>query len=81
LFPRRLVRSASGRTDLVFAAFNLFIWALLFGWAVLSSGEVAQLVQQALPGAGAIGCPSLAMALTTAALFLAYEFGYWLDII
>jgi sterol desaturase/sphingolipid hydroxylase (fatty acid hydroxylase superfamily) len=80
LFPRRLVRSASGRTDLVFAAFNLFIWALLFGWAVLSSGEVAQLVQQALPGAGANRLsPPLAMALTTAALFLAYEFGYWLD--
>jgi sterol desaturase/sphingolipid hydroxylase (fatty acid hydroxylase superfamily) len=84
IFPRRIVRSRSGRADLAFTFFNIFIWAALFGWAVFSASEIGRLVQQGL--SSLLGAPSpaplpgfLCAALMTGALYVAYEFGYWLD--
>jgi sterol desaturase/sphingolipid hydroxylase (fatty acid hydroxylase superfamily) len=84
LFPRRLFRSASGKADLLFAIFNIFIAGMLFGWAIMSSVEVSRLTQSALTSAfGAHGPTTLpeplCAALMTLALYLAYEFGYWLN--
>lgn len=84
LLPRRMWRSASGRADAAFALFNIFVGMLLFGWAILGQVQVAAWTAQALSGGFGhlqlFAWPALAVgALATLALFLAYEFAYWLD--
>ncbi|MDX2158625.1 MAG: sterol desaturase family protein [Hyphomicrobiaceae bacterium] len=84
LLPRRWWRTASARADIGLAAFNIFLFGLLLGWAVLSG----QAISRGL-GAGLstmLGAPEpvplpewLAMTVVTIALFLAYELGYWID--
>lgn len=84
LFPRRLTRSRSGRADLGYVAFSLLFFGLAFGWALGSSERVADVAAQILaawfgpPRPGPL--PGWAQAaISTALLFLAYEFAYWLD--
>jgi len=84
LFPRRLWRSASGKADITWSVFNIFIAGLLFSWAVLSAQQVSALVQSGL--GSAFGSPSptaLPAAICTAAmtlgLYLAFELAYWVD--
>lgn len=84
LFPPRILRSASGRADLALTAFNIMLAPLLLGGAILAAGGIAASVQGAL--AQLAGTPALlalpwiaAAPLVTLALFLAYEFAYWLD--
>ena len=36
LFPAWLVRHASMRADIGYFAFNVFVYGLIFGWAVVS---------------------------------------------
>jgi sterol desaturase/sphingolipid hydroxylase (fatty acid hydroxylase superfamily) len=84
LLPRRLWRSASGRTDAVFAGFNIFLGLLLFGWAVIGQAAVAGVTGQALSQIfgvpGVVVLPGAAVAaLSAAAIFVAYEFAYWFD--
>src|SRR5947209_1542335 len=84
LFPAWLVRHASVHADIGYFGFNVFVYGLIFGWAVLSYKFYAGLVVDALTGAfGAVPPTSwpdlLARATITLALFLAYEFGYWVD--
>ena len=84
LFPRRLWRSRSGRADLAFSFFNIFLAALLFGWALISAEQVSRLVEAALAGASGAPQPArlpagVSIALTTLALYLAFELAYWLD--
>ena len=80
VFPRRLLRSASGRTDLGYFLAGVFGLGAMVGWTVVASGEVRRVV------AGVIGEPGMALlpvwlaaTLATAAAFVAHEFGYWLD--
>lgn len=84
LFPRRLWRSRSGRADILWSVFNIFIAGLLFGWALLSAQQVSAFAQSVL--ATAFGAPSptilpglLLAAAMTFALYLAYELAYWVD--
>ncbi len=84
LLPRRLWRSASGRADLGFAAFNIFLGMLLLGWAILSFEQVSIWTGQGLTTV--FGPPRplswpwpLPAVIATVALFLAYEFAYWFD--
>jgi sterol desaturase/sphingolipid hydroxylase (fatty acid hydroxylase superfamily) len=84
LFPRRLWRSRSGRADILWSVFNIFIAGLLFGWAVLSAQQVSAFAHSALTTA--FGAPSptilpgwLAAAAVTLALYLAFELAYWVD--
>ena len=84
LFPKRIVRSASTKSDLGFFMLNLFALGGLIGWGLLSYAAVAHWTAGALTGAfGARGPsplnPWVIRALLTLALFLAYEFAYWLD--
>ncbi len=84
LFPARLMRHASMHADIGYFAFNVFVYGLIFGWAVLSykflSGIVADGLTAALGAMAPTAWPDLpARAAITLALFLAYEFGYWLD--
>lgn len=83
LLPRRFV-SASTRSDLGFFALNTLVTGALIGWAVLSFPVVEGFVARALVAAFGTGPqPALPQALAdllmTASLFLAYEFGYWVD--
>jgi sterol desaturase/sphingolipid hydroxylase (fatty acid hydroxylase superfamily) len=84
LLPQKLWRSRSGRLDIGLFLMNSFVTGALIGWAILSYGwishtsfEAARLAfgHSALPV-----LPSWARAaLLTLVLFLAYDFGYWLD--
>jgi sterol desaturase/sphingolipid hydroxylase (fatty acid hydroxylase superfamily) len=83
LFPRRLVRSASTKADLGFFLLNNFAAGALIGWALISFGAVQHLSQGALIAAfGPIHprmAPVPAEITQTIAMFVAYEFAYWLD--
>ncbi|MEJ0078918.1 MAG: sterol desaturase family protein [Alphaproteobacteria bacterium] len=84
LFPAWLTRHASMHADIGYFAFNVFVYGIIFGWAVLSYKFISGLVADGLTSAfGAIAPTSwpdlFARAAITLALFLAYEFGYWLD--
>lgn len=83
LFPRRLIASASGRADIGYFLFGLFVYGLVFGW-LFTAGPIADLVAAGLTRL--LGpAPDLALpgvltgAILTALFFLAYEFAYWLD--
>lgn len=84
IFPRRLIRSRSTKADLGFFLFNALLGGILFGWAILSTATVSHATTVLL--ASALGAPTpialsdLACAgIMTVAMFVAYEFGYWLD--
>src|SRR5437764_5907863 len=84
LFPSWLVRHASMHADIGYFAFNVFVYGLIFGWAVLSYKFCSGIVVDALTSTfGAMPPTSwpdlLARATITLTLFLAYEFGYWVD--
>jgi sterol desaturase/sphingolipid hydroxylase (fatty acid hydroxylase superfamily) len=84
LFPDRLIKSPSSRADLVLFVFNSFPAAFLFGFAIASAGAISGLTAHALksvlgPQSPSAMNPALARAIATLALFLAYEFAYWLD--
>ena len=84
LFPRRLIRSASGRTDIGFFIFNVLPAPLLVGWALFSSAIIEEharsLLLSTFGARESAALPfSLGMVAMTLAGYLAYEFGYWLD--
>jgi sterol desaturase/sphingolipid hydroxylase (fatty acid hydroxylase superfamily) len=84
LFPDRLLRSASTRADLGLFVFNSFPAVILIGWAILSatefSGAVAHALHASFGSPRPVGLsPALTRTIATVALFLAYEFAYWID--
>lgn len=80
LFPRRLLRTASGRADLIFFIGGVLFAGIAIGWAVVSAAFIQTTVAARLGApvwdAGPGWVPA---AIVTIALFLAYEFAYWLD--
>ena len=48
LFPRRLIRSASGKADIGFFLFNVLLGPTLFGWAIFTSVTVEESVRSVL---------------------------------
>lgn len=84
LFPRSLFASASCRADLALMLFNMIVAAALVGGLLLSTAFVAQKTGGGLAlllGASpALALPPILIGLlATGALYLAYEFAYWLD--
>ncbi len=84
LFPRRILKSVSTRADLGLFLFNIFPPMILFGWIMVSAVQIGGYSAHTLAAlfgerTQAIVSPSVARTLATAALFLAYELGYWLD--
>jgi|SRR5579859_9461 len=84
LFPRRLLKCASTHADFGLFLFNVFPPMILFGWIIVSATQIGGLCAHGLNGlfgerARANIDPGAARAIATLALFLAYEFGYWLD--
>jgi len=84
LFPGWMMRHESNHADIAYFAFSVFAYGLMFGWAIVSHKFWSNLVVEGLNGAfgapTATSWPDLAARATiTLTLFLAYEFGYWLD--
>jgi sterol desaturase/sphingolipid hydroxylase (fatty acid hydroxylase superfamily) len=84
IFPGWMMRHASHRADIGFFIFNVFVDGMMFGWAILSYKFWSNLVVDGTTAA--FGAPSPTMwpdlivrAIITLVLFIAYEFGYWLD--
>jgi len=84
LFPRHVVTSKSSLADLGYFYFNIFLFGLIFGWALLSyevlSHSVADLLTAMFGPRQPTSLPPLVTrAVMTVTLFLAYELGYWLN--
>ena len=84
LFPRRMLLSPSAKADYAFTIFNSMMVGILFGWAILSFATISMGTSALLAGVfGTVAptqLPATATSLvTTLVIFLAYEFGYWVD--
>jgi sterol desaturase/sphingolipid hydroxylase (fatty acid hydroxylase superfamily) len=84
LFPKRIVMSRSSLADLGYFYFNLFVFGIIFGWALLSYETLSRGVADLLTATfGAMPSAPLPVfvsrAIITVMLFLAYELGYWLN--
>ncbi len=84
LFPPAIVRSASTKADAAFFLPSLFAFGGLIGWGLISYGAVAHWTEGALIAAFGHRPPSpldpwLIRAFLAIAVFVAYEFAYWLD--
>jgi sterol desaturase/sphingolipid hydroxylase (fatty acid hydroxylase superfamily) len=84
MFPKSVVTSRSTLADVLFFYFNVFVFGLLFGWAVLSFATISHGVFAGLVAAfGALPAAPLpgfiSRLIVTVMVFLGYELGYWLN--
>jgi len=84
LFPRRIVTSRSNQADIGYLFFNVFVFGVVFGWAVLSyqfvsNGIIAGLNATLGPVAPSTLPAWLTRSIITLMLFLAYELGYYFN--
>jgi sterol desaturase/sphingolipid hydroxylase (fatty acid hydroxylase superfamily) len=84
LFPKRVVFSKSSLADVGYFYFNVFVFGIIFGWALFSydtlSRSITDLLTTAFGPIPAAPLPGVAArAIITVMLFLAYELGYWLN--
>jgi sterol desaturase/sphingolipid hydroxylase (fatty acid hydroxylase superfamily) len=84
IFSKKIIIAPSTKADIGYFLINTFALGGLIGWAALSTQSVAALVLAELKthfGArDPVAAPELFLrASITLMLFLAYEFGYWLD--
>jgi sterol desaturase/sphingolipid hydroxylase (fatty acid hydroxylase superfamily) len=84
LFPRRILRHRSTKTDVGWMLFNCFVYGGSFGLAGLSyqfltNGVLRGLVATLGPVTPSALPELMQRAIVTFVLFLAYELGYWLD--
>ena len=83
LFPGWLTRHPSLHADIAYFGFNVFVYGLILGWAILSYKFLSGVVGDGLTSAFGAVAPTqyewTARVIITLVLFLAYEFGYWVD--
>ena len=84
LFPRRILTSRSNHADIGYLFFNVFVFGVVFGWAVLSyqfvsNGIISGLNAALGPVAPSTWSPYVTRSIITVMLFLAYELGYWFN--
>jgi sterol desaturase/sphingolipid hydroxylase (fatty acid hydroxylase superfamily) len=84
LFPRHIVQSKSNQADIGYLLFNVFVFGLMSGWAVLSYQSVTNGIIEVLVSLFGQPTPSslpvyATRAIITVMLFLAYEWGYWFN--
>jgi len=84
LFPKRIVLSPSNHADIGYLFFNVFVFGVVFGWAVLTYQAVTNGIIGGLVGAFGRPSPSalpeiVSRSVITLLLFLAYELGYWFN--
>ena len=84
ILPKRVFASASSRTDILFALSSIILFSSFVGWFVISEAVIRSSVGLAVseqlgpPSPSQWPAPAIAVV-TTFALYLGYEFGYWLD--
>lgn len=84
LFPKRIVQSKSNRADIGYLFFNVFVFGVVFGWAVLSYQAISNGIISGLVALFGPVTPSalpayVSRSVITVMLFLAYELGYWFN--
>jgi sterol desaturase/sphingolipid hydroxylase (fatty acid hydroxylase superfamily) len=84
LFPKRILEHPSNQADIGYMFFNVFMFGVVFGWAVLSyqflsNGIIAGLVALFGPVAPSTLPAYVSRSIITLMLFLAYEWGYWFN--
>ena len=82
LFPRRIWKSRSGRADIGWFVASVGGFGITFGWMVMTIPMVSNWTAGllAIPFQPGYVQPSLFFSvMTSMALFLSYEFAYWLD--
>jgi sterol desaturase/sphingolipid hydroxylase (fatty acid hydroxylase superfamily) len=84
LFPERILRNRSNEADIGYLFFNVFVFGVMFGWAVLSyqfisNGIIAGLVALLGPVSPSTLPVYVTHSVVTVMLFLAYELGYWFN--
>lgn len=84
LFPRRILRNRSNEADIGYLFFHVFVFGLVFGWAILSYQFITNAIITGLVGVfGPVTPPAwpeyASRAAITVMLFLAYELGYWFN--
>lgn len=84
LFPKRIVMSRSSMADLGYFYFNLFLFGIIFGWAILSYEALSRGTDGLLTAIFGPLPPAplprfMSRSIITLMLFLAYELGYWFN--
>lgn len=84
LFPRRIISSPSSFADIGYFFFNVFVFGVVLGWAILSFRTITNVVIDLLTATfGTVQPTSLpdlvSRSVITLMVFVAYELGYWLD--
>ena len=84
LFPRRILMHRSNQADIFYLFFNVFMFSIIFGWAIvsyqfISNGIIAGLVALAGPASPSTLPTYVSRTVITLMLFLAYELGYWFN--
>jgi sterol desaturase/sphingolipid hydroxylase (fatty acid hydroxylase superfamily) len=84
LFPKRIVLSKSSMADAGYFYFNVFVFGILFGWALLSYDTLSRSIADLLTNAFGAMPPApwpvfVSRSIITVMLFLAYELGYWFN--
>ena len=80
LFPKRILRSRSNEADIGYLIFNVFVFGVVFSWAILSyqfisNGIIAGLVALFGPVSPSALPAYVTRTVITAMLFFAYELG------
>lgn len=83
-FRLGFLRHRSHALDVLMTIGNIYVFTMLFGWAILSALSIGSAVAAMLtaglgPAAPTALSPLVVGVLWFVALVLAYEFGYWLD--
>lgn len=84
LFPKHITTSKSNQADIGYLFFNVFVFGVVFGWAVLSYQFISNGIISGLVTLFGSVTPSTLPAyvpriVVTVMLFLAYELGYWFN--
>jgi len=84
LFPRRILAHPSNQADIGYLFFNVFVFSLAFGWAILSYQFITNSIIAGLVAVVGPVTPStlpgyVSRSIITVMLFLAYELGYWFN--
>jgi sterol desaturase/sphingolipid hydroxylase (fatty acid hydroxylase superfamily) len=82
LFPKRILASPSHTADIGYFFFSIFLYGIVFGWAVLSfkylsNAVIDGLILVAGPVPSTSLPPWVSRTAMTVVIFLAYELGYW----
>ena len=84
LFPKKILRSRSNIADIGYFYFNVFVFGIVLGWALLSYVTLSHAVIDLLTTVFGPRQPAplpafVSRSIITVVLFLAYELGYWLN--